>query len=373
MSLLDLAKPIDYTDILGNSKVINYLQKLKDKKSIILWGNPGCGKTSIAKIYGKGYPMYAATELKSEQIRQLCGVVLIDEIQYLDSKKQQLLLYPMVEEGLTIIGTTTQNPRYCLSSALLSRVTCLEVKYPKSEEVYALCVRLLHSMGIVYDNELLHNLCDTYKDLRALLNVLDDMAVLGGINEDNYKQFNGSVASTNRVEELKSAMQKSIRGSDIDASCMYAYRLLEMGQLEILCRRLRIIVSEDIGLACPQAVNIVNDLLDNALITGMPECLFPLMEAVTYMALQPKSNSVHEIVKDLKQLEGIDLDIPASIKYVHSRDYMYPHDYTNNWVNQRYLPINISKDTKMYSPGKNKIEQAYAQYWEKVKGGKLSE
>lgn len=369
MSLIDLARPISYDNILGNNTVKDYLLKLKEKKSIIFWGNPGCGKTSLARIYTSGYPIYSATELKSEQIRNLCGVVLLDELQYLDNKKQQLLLHPIAEEGLVIVGTTTVNPKYLFSKALLSRVTCLEVKYPPIDEVYGLCSRLLRNKGISFEEDFLKSICSDFNDVRALLNTLDDMIIMGGITPNTYSYFKGNVPNNNTVEELKSALQKSIRGSDPDASAVYVYKLLELGQLEILCRRLKVIVSEDIGLANPNAVLVVNSLIDNALTLGMPECVYSILEAVIYLAIQPKSNSVHEVAKELRDTEGIDLQIPASIKYVHSANYMYPHDYSNHWVNQRYLPLNISDSECIYKPCSNKIETQYKQYWDKIKRG----
>ena len=177
--------------------------------------------------------------------------------------------------------------------------------------------------------------------------------------------------------DLLSALQKSIRGSDPDAACHYLARLLEAGQMQSACRRLMVIAAEDIGLAYPQIIPIVNACVDMALKLGMPEARIPLGDAAVLMATSPKSNSGH-IALDLALADvrkGKGGDFPRHLQNVHAdtytmereQGYRYPHDYPNHWVAQQYLPDNLV-GTTYYTYGPNKLEQAAKQYWDKIKG-----
>jgi putative ATPase len=177
--------------------------------------------------------------------------------------------------------------------------------------------------------------------------------------------------------DLLSALQKSIRGSDPDAACHYLARLLEAGQMQSACRRLMVIAAEDVGLAFPQIIPIVNACVDMALKLGMPEARIPLGDAAVLMATSPKSNSGHialdMALEDVRKGRG--LGFPRQLQNVHAdtytqeRDqgYKYPHDYPGHWVKQQYLPDDIA-NAKYYEYGPNKLEQAAKQYWDAIKG-----
>ena len=178
--------------------------------------------------------------------------------------------------------------------------------------------------------------------------------------------------------DLVSAFQKSMRGSDPDAAIYYLARLLAAGDLPSVCRRLMVCACEDVGLAWPQIIPIVKAAVDIANAVGLPEARLPLADAVVLVATAPKSNSAHDginaAIADIqagrtgpipRQLQNKHYDgADAKVKGQH---YLYPHDYPNHWTAQQYLPDAI-KDRQYYVPGDNKNEQAFAQYWKKIKG-----
>ena len=172
-------------------------------------------------------------------------------------------------------------------------------------------------------------------------------------------------------------MQKSIRGSDPDAACHYLARLLEVGQMQSACRRLMVIAAEDVGLAFPQIIPIVNAAVDMALKLGMPEARIPLGDVAVLMATSPKSNSGHialdAALDDVRK--GKTGDFPRHLQNMHAdtytmereQGYKYPHNYPNHWVQQQYLPDALA-GTQYYEYGPNKLEQAAKAYWDAIKG-----
>jgi putative ATPase len=177
--------------------------------------------------------------------------------------------------------------------------------------------------------------------------------------------------------DLLSALQKSIRGSDPDAAVHYLARLLEVGQMQSACRRLMVIAAEDVGLAFPQIIPIVNACVDMALKLGMPEARIPLADAAVLMATSPKSNSGYKALdlaaSDVRKGKGG--DFPRHLQNIHAdsytmereQGYLYPHDFPNHWVAQQYLPDGLA-GTQYYEYGNNKLEQAAKQYWDMIKG-----
>jgi putative ATPase len=176
--------------------------------------------------------------------------------------------------------------------------------------------------------------------------------------------------------DLLSALQKSIRGSDPDAACHYLARLLEAGQMQSACRRLMVIAAEDVGLAYPMIIPIVNACVDMALKLGMPEARIPLGDAAVLMATSPKSNTGHvaldAALADVRKGKGG--DFPRHLQNMHAdsytmereQGYLYPHDFPNHWVQQQYLPDELV-GKQYYEFGPNKVEQASKQYWESIK------
>ena len=179
--------------------------------------------------------------------------------------------------------------------------------------------------------------------------------------------------------DILSALMKSLRGSDPDAALHYLARLLEAGDLPSACRRILCSACEDVGLAYPQIIPIVKACVDSALMLGLPEARLPLADAVVLIATAPKSNAgylgIDGALADVRA--GKTGPIPRQLQNVHAdgtgfereQGYLYPHDYPGHWVPQQYLP-DVLSGARYYTPGENKTEQAAAQYWERIKGGR---
>ena len=225
-------------------------------------------------------------------------------------------------------------------------------------------------------------------DLRKAMNAVE-VLFSAGVPEENILPLTMADAKTVTQKsamradrdgdahyDLLSALQKSIRGSDPDAAVHYLARLLEIGQMQSACRRLMVIAAEDVGLAYPMIIPIVNACVDMALKLGMPEARIPLGDAAVLMATSPKSNTGHVALDaalgDIRK--GKAYDFPRHLQNVHAdtytmereQGYLYPHNYPGHWVKQQYLPDPI-KNAVYYRYGDNKVEQAAAKYWEAIK------
>lgn len=366
MYLSERMRPFQYDMILGNKKVVELLKsEVREKKSTILYGNTGCGKSTLARLYLPNAKIYDGGLISNEDIRCMLGEVIIDEIHSMNSSKQQLL-GKIIESGrCTIVGTTLENPYHVLHPTLRSRMRMFEIKFPETSEVKQLIDLILAKRMKTIDSEASEYLIEKYKDLRKIIDtieILRDSEVKHITLKDVGIDLN--YIGNNSMESLKSALQKSIRGSNPDASVLYANTLMDLGYLEEMCRRLRVIVSEDVGLANPNAVVIVNALIDNALKLGLPECKFPIIQAVIFLALQPKSGSIHTAIDRAKMVGQF--TVPKHLATTKPKDYINPHDFPNDYVEQQYMP-NEYKDLKLYQPGNNKHERAYEDYWSKVK------
>ena len=225
-------------------------------------------------------------------------------------------------------------------------------------------------------------------DLRKAMNAVEVMFSAGNVKDGKIPLTMADAKAVSQKSALRadrdgdnfydllSALQKSIRGSDPDAACHYLARLLEAGQMQAACRRLMVIAAEDIGLAYPQIIPIVNAAVDMALKLGMPEARIPLGDAAVLMATSPKSNSGHvaldAALADVKKGRG--LGFPRQLQNVHAdtytmereQGYKYPHYYPGHWVQQQYLPDDLV-GTQYYEYGPNKLEQSAKQYWETIK------
>ena len=330
---------------------------------------------------------------ETEGLEGMNGIVLyLDEIQYLNKKQQQTLLEYIEDGRVTLIASTTENPYFYVYKAILSRCAVFEFKPLSPEEIEENLLRGLDFLNEEnqtkksVDPKALRNIAlSSGGDVRASLNFLElcyyiadseiteeDTVLCAQRNDTAYDR------SGDDKYELLSALQKSIRGSDPDATVFYLAKLLELGDLQGACRRLMVIASEDIGLAHSQAAQIVKSCVDSALMLGMPEARIPLVHAAVLLATSPKSNSAYmAYAKAAEDLEkGLGRDMPSRLKNNHyfgvgdRKDaYLYPHDYPEHWVLQQYLPDDI-KDRKYYEYGENKNEQAAKAYWDKVKNKK---
>ena len=359
--------------LIGKDKVIYNLIKNKKLFSMILYGKPGIGKTSIARVIVNEldirYRMLNATinnkkdfDTVIEEAKVYNGIVLImDEIHRMNKDKQDLLL-PYVESGLiTLIGLTTSNPYHSINPAIRSRLHIFELKPLTKDNIIdgikKACKKELTDIKI--DKKSIDYIATvSNNDLRYAYNLLelayyaksDHHITLDVLSEINVKSVFMFDKGEDSFYDTLSALQKSIRGSDVNASLHYLGRLLIAGDLDNLTRRLSVIAYEDIGLANPSIGPKLDAAINAALRVGMPEARIPLSEIVIEMSLSPKSNSaITAIDKVLSDIEtGKCGPIPEHIR-ITANGYKYPHDYPNDWVDQQYLPDNL-KNKKYYIP-----------------------
>lgn len=360
--------------LLGKDKIIYNLIKNKKLFSMILYGKPGIGKTTIAKCIVNDldirYRLLNATinnkkdiEVVIEEAKLYNGIVLImDEIHRLNKDKQDILL-PYLESGLIIlIGLTTSNPYHSINPAIRSRCHIFELKPLQHEDIVKGLKRAIKTpylKNIKTNTKVLDyiaNICNN--DLRMAYNLLEISyysAVDFNVTMEHVKTINPKSNITMDIGEESyydtlSALQKSIRGSDVNASLHYLAKLFLCGDLESICRRLSVIAYEDIGLANPNIGSHLDAAINSALRVGIPEARIPLSEIVIEMSLSPKSNSaiiaIDSAISDIEA--GITGNIPEHIR-ISAIGYKYPHDYPNDWVKQEYLPEGI-KNKKYYIP-----------------------
>jgi putative ATPase len=307
-------------------------------------------------------------------------IIIMDEIHRLNKDKQDLLL-PYIENGLIIlIGMTTSNPYHKINPAIRSRCQIFELKELSKEDILdGLNKASIHLKDIKLDKDAASTIARLSSgDLRSAINLLevsyyatkDKHVTLEVVEKINAKAVFFSDANEDAHYDVLSGLQKSIRGSDVDAALHYLARLITEGDLDSIYRRLSVIAYEDIGLANPAMGPKVMAAIHAAELTGLPEARIPLGTLVTEMALSPKSNSAH-IALDaaLADIEsGTTGNLPEHIK-TNSPLYKYPHDYPNAWVKQQYLPDNI-KNKKYYNPKPNKYEDNLNKLHQEMKGGK---
>ncbi len=360
--------------LLGEGKILRNLINNKKLPSMILYGRPGIGKTSIANSIvndlGVRYRFFNATinnkhdfDIIVEEAKMYDGLVLIvDEIHRLNKDKQDLLL-PQIESGLiTLIGMTTSNPYHKINPAIRSRCHIFELK-PLTEleiiEGLKKACKYEDLKGIKIDNEALEYIAAlSNNDLRYAYNLLE-VAFYSStdkkIDIEHIKQINNKPAFFHDKNEdghydVLSAFQKSIRGSDVNASLHYLARLLEAGDLDSIYRRLSVICYEDIGLANPSIGPKLKAAIDASELVGFPECVIPMGEIVIEMALSPKSDSA--IVAINKALDDVRTGrcdkVPSHINAT-AFGYLYPHDFPGDFVVQEYLPENL-RGKNYYTP-----------------------
>ena len=352
--------------LLGEGKILRNLVENKKIFSMILYGKPGIGKTTIAqaivKDLGVRYRFLNATinnkkdfDVVVEEAKMYDGIVLImDEIHRLNKDKQDLLL-PQLESGLiTLIGMTTSNPYFKINPAIRSRCQIFELHDLSYEDIVEGLNRAIKHpdlAGIEITEDAISYIAHlSGNDLRYAYNLLemafyatkDKKVTLELLKSINNKPVMISDKDASGHYDLLSAFQKSIRGSDVDAALHYLARLIAIGDLDSIYRRMSVICYEDIGLANPDMGPRVMAAISASELVGLPEARIPLSEVVIELALSPKSNTAHVALD--KALEDVETgrcgDIPDTIK-IHSSIYKYPHDYPNNFVVQQYLPDNL--------------------------------
>lgn len=382
--LADKLRPKKLDDIIGQShligegKILTNLVKNKKLFSMIFYGKPGIGKTSIANALVNELNLHykflnATINNKADfdtaimEAKMYGDVVLIiDEIHRMNKDKQDLLL-PYIENGtIILIGLTTSNPYHKINPAIRSRCQIFELHELDSKDIKAGLKKALKNFeDIKVDNDTLEYIANLSSgDMRFALNLLEVSYYSGDktITIETVKKINSKPVFFHDKDgdghyDVISALQKSIRGSDVDASLHYLARLIEAEDLDIIYRRLSVIAYEDIGLANPGIGPRVMAAISAAELVGLPEARIPLGEIVVEMALSPKSNSSHlaldAALNDIHK--GNTGNVPDNIK-TSSTTYLYPHDYPNDWVKQNYMPKNLI-GKKYYIPKNNKVEE----------------
>lgn len=369
-----LSEVIGQKHLIGKDKILTNLVKNKKLFSMILYGKPGIGKTSIANALVKDlnvrYRFLNATintkkdlDVVIEEAKLYDGIVLImDEIHRLNKDKQDVLL-PQLESGLiTLIGMTTSNPYHAINPAIRSRCQLFELQELDTTDIVEGLKRAIKHpdlAGIDIDDKSINLIAKLAgNDLRYAYNLLeisyystDDKK----ITEEKIRTINNKPAFFSDKNgdghyDLLSAFQKSIRGSDVDASLHYLGRLIIEGDLDSIYRRMSVIAYEDIGLANPAIGPRVDAAINAAERVGLPEARIPLGTIVAEMALSPKSNTAHiALDKAIEDIENGNVgNVPNHIK-TSSTEYKYPHDYKGAYVVQQYLPDKI-KNKKYYTP-----------------------
>lgn len=369
-----LSEVIGQKHLIGEGKILTNLVKNKKLFSMILYGKPGIGKTSIANALVKDlnvrYRFLNATintkkdlDVVIEEARLYDGIVLImDEIHRLNKDKQDVLL-PQLESGLiTLIGMTTSNPYHAINPAIRSRCQLFELQELDTNDIIEGLKRAIKHpdlTGIDIDDKSINLIAKLAgNDLRYAYNLLeisyystDDKKITEEkIRTINNKPVFFSDKNGDGHYDLLSAFQKSIRGSDVDAALHYLGRLIIEGDLDSIYRRMSVIAYEDIGLANPAIGPRVDAAINAAERVGLPEARIPLGTIVTEMALSPKSNTAHiALDKAIEDIENGNVgNVPNHLKNP-STEYKYPHDYKGAYVVQQYLPDKI-KNKKYYTP-----------------------
>lgn len=377
--------------LIGNNKIIRNMVNNKRLFSMILYGKPGIGKTTIATAIveelGLRYRMLNAVinnkkdfDVVVEEAKMFGGmVVIMDEIHRLNKDKQDLLL-PYLESGLiTLIGMTTSNPYHKINPAIRSRCQIFELHELDTNDIIEALNKVPKTdylKDIKINKKTIEYIANLSSgDLRYAYNLLE-MAYYStsdfNVTIDVIKSINSKPVFFHDKNEdghydVISAFQKSIRGSDVNAALHYLARLIEAEDLDIIYRRMSVIAYEDIGLANPSMGPKVDACINACERLGLPEARIPLAATVIELALSPKSNSAEMAIEAaLNDIRSGNIgNVPNHIK-TNSKDYLYPHSYPNGWVKQQYLPDQI-KDRKYYLPKTtSKYEESLKNVYDKL-------
>lgn len=391
--------------LIGNNKILRRIIEKKEIPNMIFFGPSGVGKTTISNIIvnqtDKKLFKLNATTASLKDIEDITknldnlygynGVVLyLDEIQNFNKRQQQSLLSYIENGQITLIASTTENPYFSVYSALISRCLIFEFKPLNSDDIFLGLKNTINSLNeqeslnISYDIDALKKISILSKgDLRKAINILDVLIKsnlkhnihidLTSVLELNTESF---FMDESKYYDYISMLQKSIRGSDTDASILALSVLLKTGHFDDIIRRLLVIASEDCGLAMGNMYSSFFSLINAAKMVGMPEAKIILAHAVILLSTSPKSNSAYvAISKAFNDIEKKDigpvLNHLRNCHYEGSKKlgitgYKYPHDYPNHYVKQDYMPDNL-KGTTYYTPCDNKYENSLKEYWSKIK------
>ncbi|MCL8210221.1 replication-associated recombination protein A [Spiroplasma attinicola] len=404
--LATILRPKTLNDIIGQTDLVNskngIIFKIIAKKflpSMILYGPPGTGKTSLAQVIAQDlkipFTIFNAATDKKQELEKIFTLakkekkylLIIEEIHRMNRDRQDLLLQYLEQGTFTLIACTSENPYFVVNPALRSRCLMIELKRINDQEMFDGLKKVITEnkiFKIKITDEALKMICQLASgDLRVAINILELTNNLYPKTEITVELINKLVPQANlwnfkegdEHHDLKSALQKSIRGSDVDAAIYYLARLLATGDYEALLRRLLIIAYEDVALANPAICLRVQGAINAFRQIGMPEGIIPLGLTVVEMALSEKSNTTNEAIQKAYQdvLQGKIYPIPdylrSGVSFNKKKNYKYPPNFKNSYVKQQYLPDEL-KQVRYYNPKfesvyERKINQLYKQFTNK--------
>ncbi|MFV9924215.1 MAG: AAA family ATPase [Francisella endosymbiont of Hyalomma scupense] len=355
--------------------------------SLVLYGKPGVGKTSLARIIASSKKLeffeLSAVDSGVKDVKKLIVdnqhldsfVLFLDEIHRFNKSQQDLLL-PYVESGkIILIGATTENPTYYLNDALVSRLFILRLKRLSITATQKLIQKALSQDEVLAKHKFkiddsLYNAIHNYSegDCRKILNLLERMFLISARDDEIYlnkELFDQALGEASRdfhregkkFYEQLSAFHKSVRGTDPDAAIFWLSVMLDNGvDPLVIARRMLCIASEDIGNADPQALRVAIDAWNAYEKLGLPEGRLVLAQAAIYLAVAPKSNACYKALAQVQQLVKSlgNIEVPQHLKNYKDSNYLYPHNYPNSYVIQQYLPDDIIQN--FYQPSASGFE-----------------
>ncbi|MBX2841107.1 MAG: replication-associated recombination protein A [Flammeovirgaceae bacterium] len=393
---IDLATFIGQEHLVGKSGVLRKMVENQALVSIILWGPPGVGKTTLANIIANHlklpFKTLSAVSAGVKDVREVINnakgnlntVLFIDEIHRFNKSQQDALLGAVEKGIITLIGATTENPSFEVNSALISRCQVYRLKSLTKEELIGLLHQAIDQDSMMAKKEIhleeteaLLNLSDG--DARKLLNLLELVVEASGDDDEVFitNEFVIDAAQQRTVlydksgeqhYDIISAFIKSIRGSDPNAAVYWLARMIEGGEdPKFIARRLLILASEDIGNANPTAIVMATNCFQAVNFIGFPESRIILSQTTTYLAASPKSNAAYVAINLAQQKvkEKGNLPVPLSLRNAptklmkaegYGKGYKYSHSYPGNFAAQEFLPDDL-KGTKFYDPGRNPREE----------------